>query len=99
MHDTGHIRAAFEYLAAGRGVIVRGLLWRSHLDRMHFSAEQNRRLADELQAGAQQITGFAPLGTDHVRLRDQVTPEQLRERGGVIRYPVDQDRASAPQVG
>ena len=42
-------------------------------------------LADELESGAEQITGLAPRGTHHVRLRDQVTPEQLRERRGVDR--------------
>jgi phosphatidylserine/phosphatidylglycerophosphate/cardiolipin synthase-like enzyme len=40
--------------AARRGVDVRGLLWRSHWDRMAFSAEQNRQLGDEINdAGGQ----------------------------------------------
>ena len=30
--------------AAGRGVMVKGLLWRSHLDRLGFSAKENRHL-------------------------------------------------------
>src|SRR4051794_33225143 len=30
--------------AAGRGVEVRGLLWRSHSDRTHFNAQENRHL-------------------------------------------------------
>ena len=30
--------------AAERGVDVRGLVWRSHLDRLTFSAQENRRL-------------------------------------------------------
>src|SRR6266536_955609 len=30
--------------AAGRGVIVRGLLWRSHLDRIRFSLQEHRDL-------------------------------------------------------
>lgn len=34
--------------AARRGVDVRGLLWRSHWDRLAFSAAQNRRLGDEI---------------------------------------------------
>jgi phosphatidylserine/phosphatidylglycerophosphate/cardiolipin synthase-like enzyme len=38
--------------AARRGVVVRGLIWRSHLDRFRFSAEENRHLGDEIeQAG------------------------------------------------
>ncbi|MFC7480451.1 hypothetical protein ACFQX7_10945 [Luedemannella flava] len=36
--------------AARRGVLVKGLIWRSHSDRLHFSAAANRRLADELRA-------------------------------------------------
>jgi phosphatidylserine/phosphatidylglycerophosphate/cardiolipin synthase-like enzyme len=40
--------------AAMRGVDVRGLLWRSHWDRMAFSAEENRQLGDEINdAGGQ----------------------------------------------
>ena len=36
--------------AAERGVIVKGLVWRSHWDRMAFSAEENRHLGDEIEA-------------------------------------------------
>src|SRR5450631_2735759 len=32
-----------------RGVDVRGLLWRSHSDRLSFSAKENRRFADEVR--------------------------------------------------
>ncbi|MDP9115951.1 MAG: phospholipase D family protein [Actinomycetota bacterium] len=34
--------------AAARGVIVRGLVWRSHLDRFQFSATENRHLGEEI---------------------------------------------------
>jgi phosphatidylserine/phosphatidylglycerophosphate/cardiolipin synthase-like enzyme len=34
--------------AAKRGVEVKGLVWRSHLDRFRFSAEENRTLAKEV---------------------------------------------------
>jgi phosphatidylserine/phosphatidylglycerophosphate/cardiolipin synthase-like enzyme len=34
--------------AARRGVLVRGLVWRSHLDVLHYHAEQNRGLSDQL---------------------------------------------------
>ncbi|MGW0469239.1 phospholipase D family protein [Streptomyces sp. NPDC003027] len=37
--------------AAERGVIVKGLLWRSHLDRFRFSEEENRHLGDEIEEG------------------------------------------------
>jgi phosphatidylserine/phosphatidylglycerophosphate/cardiolipin synthase-like enzyme len=36
--------------AAGRGVIVKGLIWRSHLDRFAFSEKENRHLGEEIEA-------------------------------------------------
>ena len=36
--------------AAGRGVIVRGLLWRSHLDRFRFSLQERRDLGEAIVA-------------------------------------------------
>src|SRR3954447_24074926 len=36
--------------AAGRGVIVKGLIWRSHLDRLRFSSAENRHLGEEIEA-------------------------------------------------
>lgn len=36
--------------AAARGVIVKGLIWRSHLDRFAFSQEQNRHLGEQIEA-------------------------------------------------
>lgn len=36
--------------AARRGVVVKGLIWRSHLDTFAFSAEQNRSLGEEVNA-------------------------------------------------
>ncbi|MBW4079266.1 MAG: phospholipase [Acidobacteria bacterium] len=42
--------------ACGRGVDVRGLIWRSHSDRFAFSAKQNRRFAVEVaRAGGQAL--------------------------------------------
>jgi phosphatidylserine/phosphatidylglycerophosphate/cardiolipin synthase-like enzyme len=35
--------------AAERGVVVKGLVWRSHLDRLQFSEEENRHLGEELE--------------------------------------------------
>ncbi len=40
--------------AAGRGVIVRGLVWRSHWDRFQFSGEENRHLGEEIVAAGGQ---------------------------------------------
>jgi phosphatidylserine/phosphatidylglycerophosphate/cardiolipin synthase-like enzyme len=40
--------------SARRGVNVRGLVWRSHVDRMHFSEKENRRLAEAVnEAGGE----------------------------------------------
>ncbi|HEV7146523.1 MAG TPA: phospholipase D family protein [Pedococcus sp.] len=36
--------------AAGRGVDVRGLVWRSHWDRIAFSASENRHLGEQINA-------------------------------------------------
>jgi phosphatidylserine/phosphatidylglycerophosphate/cardiolipin synthase-like enzyme len=36
--------------AASRGAIVNGLVWRSHWDRLAFSAAENRRLGAEIEA-------------------------------------------------
>ncbi len=36
--------------AASRGVIVRGLVWRSHLDRLRFSERENRTLGETIDA-------------------------------------------------
>ncbi|MDI1465237.1 phospholipase D-like domain-containing protein [Catellatospora sp. KI3] len=41
--------------AARRGVLVYGLLWRSHPDWLHFSSPQNRQLAEELQAAGAHV--------------------------------------------
>src|SRR6195952_2961136 len=36
--------------AARRGVTVKGLVWRSHLDRFAFSEQENRHLGEEIEA-------------------------------------------------
>jgi phosphatidylserine/phosphatidylglycerophosphate/cardiolipin synthase-like enzyme len=36
--------------AAARGVVVRGLIWRSHLDKFRFHEAENRHLGEEIQA-------------------------------------------------
>ncbi|MCK9900370.1 phospholipase D-like domain-containing protein [Frankia sp. Cpl3] len=41
--------------AAGRGVTVRGLMWRSHLELLSFSSRPNRRLAEELNLSGAQV--------------------------------------------
>jgi phosphatidylserine/phosphatidylglycerophosphate/cardiolipin synthase-like enzyme len=40
--------------AARRGVVVKGLMWRSHADELSYSQEQNRQLGDEVsEAGGE----------------------------------------------
>jgi phosphatidylserine/phosphatidylglycerophosphate/cardiolipin synthase-like enzyme len=41
--------------AAERGVTVKGLVWRSHWDRLQFSAEQNRHLGEEIEAAGGEV--------------------------------------------
>lgn len=36
--------------AAKRGVLVRGLIWRSHLDQLQFSERENRHLGEDIEA-------------------------------------------------
>ncbi|BCY13792.1 phospholipase D-like domain-containing protein [Actinoplanes sp. L3-i22] len=41
--------------AARRGVIVKGLLWRSHLDKMAYSEEENRNLGDQIREAGGEV--------------------------------------------
>ncbi len=67
--------------AAGRGVVVKGLVWRSHLDRFAFSEQQNRHLGEEIeQAGGECLLDMRvrPGGSHHqkfVVLRSARRPE------------------------
>ena len=49
--EIGTVLAA----AARRGVEVRGLVWRSHLDRLGFSASENRHLGEELNSAGAEV--------------------------------------------
>lgn len=57
--------------AAGRGVVVKGLLWRSHVDGLAFSSEENRHLGTDInEAGGevlldQRVRAF---GSHHQKL-------------------------------
>ena len=47
----GHARSPTLFAAAAeRGVVVEGLVWRSHWDRLAFSAAENRHLGEEIEA-------------------------------------------------
>jgi phosphatidylserine/phosphatidylglycerophosphate/cardiolipin synthase-like enzyme len=41
--------------AARRGVVVRGLMWRSHLDVLQFSQEENRQVSEEIESCGGQV--------------------------------------------
>jgi phosphatidylserine/phosphatidylglycerophosphate/cardiolipin synthase-like enzyme len=41
--------------AARRGVVVKGLVWRSHPDELQFSEEENRSLAEEVEAAGGEV--------------------------------------------
>jgi phosphatidylserine/phosphatidylglycerophosphate/cardiolipin synthase-like enzyme len=49
--EVGAVLAA----AARRGVTIKGLLWRSHADRLGFSAKENRHLGQEVNAAGGEI--------------------------------------------
>ena len=70
--------------AAHRGALVRGLIWRSHLDRLRFSAAENRHLGKDIEAAGGQAlldTRVRPGGSHHQKFvvlrHDQ--PERLAE--------------------
>jgi phosphatidylserine/phosphatidylglycerophosphate/cardiolipin synthase-like enzyme len=68
--------------AAERGVIVKGLIWRSHLDRLQFSESENRHLGEEIEAAGGQCLldmRVRPGGSHHqkfVVLRHPDRPER-----------------------
>ena len=68
--------------AARRGAVVKGLLWRSHWDRLRFSAEQNRDLAEDVvDSGGEVVLDqrVRPLGSHHqkfVVVRHAERPER-----------------------
>lgn len=49
MCDDGPTVAELLSAAAERGVIVKGLMWRSHLDKLQYSEEENRHLGDDIE--------------------------------------------------
>ncbi|MFC4116507.1 phospholipase D family protein [Nonomuraea zeae] len=54
--------------AAGRGALVRGLIWRSHLDQLRFSSAENRHLGEEIEeSGGQALLDMRtkPGGSHH----------------------------------
>jgi phosphatidylserine/phosphatidylglycerophosphate/cardiolipin synthase-like enzyme len=55
LRDDGPTIAELFSAAAKRGVVVKGLLWRSHLDKLQYSEEENRNLGDEIRAAGGEV--------------------------------------------
>jgi phosphatidylserine/phosphatidylglycerophosphate/cardiolipin synthase-like enzyme len=55
LRDDGPTVADLFAAAARRGVVVKGLMWRSHLDKMQFSEEENRHLGDGVRAAGGEV--------------------------------------------
>ena len=54
MRDDGPTVGELFCAAAERGVVVKGLMWRSHLDKLQYSEEENEHLGDVIeQAGGE----------------------------------------------
>jgi hypothetical protein len=50
LDEAGHRMSRVFADAAARGVVVKGLLWRSHLDQFALSEQENRHLGEEIEA-------------------------------------------------
>jgi phosphatidylserine/phosphatidylglycerophosphate/cardiolipin synthase-like enzyme len=55
LRDDGPTIAELFAAAARRGVVVKGLLWRSHLDRFAYSEQENRNLGDDIEAAGGEV--------------------------------------------
>jgi phosphatidylserine/phosphatidylglycerophosphate/cardiolipin synthase-like enzyme len=55
MRDDGPTMVELFRVAAKRGVVVRGLLWRSHLDIGQFSQEENREVSEKVEAAGGEV--------------------------------------------
>ena len=68
VRDDGTTVAQLMAGAAHRGVLVRGLVWRSQLDRMRFSRRQNRRFSEAVNAEGGEVLldqRVRPFGSHH----------------------------------
>jgi phosphatidylserine/phosphatidylglycerophosphate/cardiolipin synthase-like enzyme len=55
MRDGGPTVAELFSRAAERGVVVKGLMWRSHLDKFAYSEEENRHLGDDIERAGGEV--------------------------------------------
>ncbi|NTW41795.1 MAG: phospholipase [Cellulomonadaceae bacterium] len=68
VRDDGTTIAGLLAGAALRGVTVKGLVWRSQMDRMRFSRRQNRRFAEAVNAAGGEVLldhRVRPFGSHH----------------------------------
>ena len=55
MRDGGPTVAELFCAAASRGVVVKGLVWRSHLDQFAYSEEQNQHLGEAIERAGGEV--------------------------------------------
>jgi phosphatidylserine/phosphatidylglycerophosphate/cardiolipin synthase-like enzyme len=55
LRDDGPTVVELFTRAARRGVVVKGLMWRSHLDRFQYSEEENRHLGDAIEEAGGEV--------------------------------------------
>jgi phosphatidylserine/phosphatidylglycerophosphate/cardiolipin synthase-like enzyme len=55
VRDGGPTIAELFCQAAERGVVVKGLMWRSHLDKFAYSEEENQHLGDAIEAAGGEV--------------------------------------------
>ena len=82
MRSDGPTVAELLSAAAGRGVVVKGLMWRSHWAKLQYSEEQNRHLGDAIEADGGEVL------LDH-RIRRGGSHHQKLV---VLRHPAEPDR-------
>ena len=55
LRDNGPTIAELFSAAAGRGVVVKGLMWRSHLDKFQYSEQENQHLGEAIEAAGGEV--------------------------------------------
>ncbi|HYN93163.1 MAG TPA: phospholipase D family protein [Pilimelia sp.] len=55
MRDAGPTVSELLVDAAKRGVVVKGLMWRSHVDKLQYSEEENRHLGEAVEAAGGEV--------------------------------------------
>jgi phosphatidylserine/phosphatidylglycerophosphate/cardiolipin synthase-like enzyme len=82
VRDEGPTLAELFCTAVERGVVVKGLVWRSHLDKLAYSEEENRHLGEAIERAGGEV-----LLDQRVRVGGSHHQKLV-----VIRHPSDPDR-------